>query len=763
MLRRRRALASQWGSFKKWASATKKRLTALAYFKTFALYSKCILWCQRHLKWIGFGVFIVAIASTAAVLWLSGTHLQSYFGEPDRLPTLRSLLQGLGGALLGATAIVSSLVLFAMQVNVDRMPYGLFRRLSSDGKLLSSFAVAFILALLVVVLSTIPDKSWAAIAVGIASWATLGILLLFLYAYRRALDLISPIAQVSFLRESAMRDLALWARRAERARPLFESNSATNPPGGIPRDTHDDGLRHFFQVNTHWTAHSKDALKNLVAIARRYAERGDYDIAGVALSAVVEINNQYVTSKGKTFYTHLGFIEDPRTADHFVSETLELVRQYTQGIATKRDEQLIGQSLRLYAQLARVYLTIDYSRRGASKTHAALAIGYLGQEIEGLLPHGMPDIAMEGARLLGQVGHLFVQVGDVEQLRTITEKLRNVGLVGVAKENHRPVTITAVEQLADLTFILLRSEAPETRFVLEDIRKQIELLGSMLLELAPGSSLSSPHSTCLAPYYSGTSLTSLRYKLTVLTNHILDQAKDSARAKTMIENVEHWSDKIYATEKELLLLAIAKRSQLTFDLLHWIEDVTELLLAIASAPACEQHTRAELERHADWLASVLSWVPDDEESVRFLERFRISERMFSIAMSARKWNSAMVEGTARRLLLEWAFKGGKHRTGWGTMQQTLYAVVVLVLLDSTEVGRERLRVQLTQHLTKAGVPDLEMREAAAAWLIEKSDNVHSRDFALSPIEAVVEGIDEARLRATLREIASMIAPNSEEQ
>jgi hypothetical protein len=66
--------------------------------------------------------------------------LESHFATEAQLGILRSLFLTLGGALIGAAAIVSSLVLFAMQVNIERMPHGLFRRLSADPRLLSAFA-----------------------------------------------------------------------------------------------------------------------------------------------------------------------------------------------------------------------------------------------------------------------------------------------------------------------------------------------------------------------------------------------------------------------------------------------------------------------------------------------------------------------------------------------------------------------------------------------------------------------------------------------
>lgn len=96
-----------------------------------------------------------AIATTLLLLFATSfflsPRLQSVLADQVLLPQLNEKLQplvlGVGSALIGAAAIVASLVLFAMQVNVERMPHGLFRRLSSDPKLLSYFALAFVLDL----------------------------------------------------------------------------------------------------------------------------------------------------------------------------------------------------------------------------------------------------------------------------------------------------------------------------------------------------------------------------------------------------------------------------------------------------------------------------------------------------------------------------------------------------------------------------------------------------------------------------------------
>jgi len=120
---------------------------------------------------------------------------------------LRSLLLYVGSSLIGATAIIASLVLFAMQVNIERMPYGLFRRLSTDRKLLGAFALAFFLAIAVATLSIVINKMLLVYIMFVALCAILFILWLFRYTYLRALDIVNPRQQLGILVQDTYKKL----------------------------------------------------------------------------------------------------------------------------------------------------------------------------------------------------------------------------------------------------------------------------------------------------------------------------------------------------------------------------------------------------------------------------------------------------------------------------------------------------------------------------------------------------------------------------
>jgi uncharacterized membrane protein len=149
------------------ASCSSAMLKALRYSSSAA--SACPCRSQRQPQHDFAPRRLDFVSAPAAVLLVVGAsvllvpaiqaRVQHLFPTDDKLQGLRTLFVTVGGALLGATVIVSSLVLFSMQVNADRMPHGLFRRLSGDRRLLGAFAGAYVLAVFLAVLSNASGPS----------------------------------------------------------------------------------------------------------------------------------------------------------------------------------------------------------------------------------------------------------------------------------------------------------------------------------------------------------------------------------------------------------------------------------------------------------------------------------------------------------------------------------------------------------------------------------------------------------------------------
>ena len=754
-----------WGRIRLWIGHAKKAIRRSAAFLWSHIYLARYRIAASRTRY-GATIFVlVLLLLIGATVYSTPTiqnTLEPYFATDQRLEGLRSLLLTLGGALTGAAAIAFSLVMFAMQVNVERMPYGLFRRFCSDPKLLGSFMCTFLLAIAVAALSLIPGKSWPWLAIGIvgAGWGTVLILVLFLYAYRRALFLINPLSQLTVLLNDARRQMRRWDRRARRAAPLLDPPEESTPKHASLLDTSYDLPRvAFFWLNPHWTNAARQAILHAVSFARRFAEQGDHEAPAAALDVVVRINAAYVEAKGRTFFSNPPLFADPLATDGFINETLEHLRQNVRIGVSRGDECQIEQTFKAMADLVRVYLCIDYSNEYVSKTHAYLAAGYLSQAVQSVVPHNMADVIMEGIRIMGESAQLLLIRARPDDIATLAEKISLIACAGIAKEEYRPVTQTGVEQLARLTINLIQTKEYDIRYAASVLKKHMSAVAKIFLNL-PDTPLLNIHSTYLAPYYSSTNTQTLLAWLTNLVNACVQAKEDDEDARAIVGNIEHWADQLYQTEKDLLLLAIEKKSFFTFDLIYWIAHITKLLLAASNAPACGKGTRDPLRRHAIWLISVLSWVPCDQETVEFIENCQMTETLFESAMDAHDRNCVEVSNRIRDLLLSWAFKAGKYQTGWAILERCMYGLATLALVANEATECDRLKAAISERLGKEGVPDQEIRVRTARNIRRRAATLYQEGHSFSRIENAMSQVNQDQLRCVLNDIANVLSPNT---
>ena len=699
-------------------------------------------------------LFVLIVASWLLVAKLHSV-LEPYFSVQERFDGFQTLLVALGASLIGATAIAFSLIMFAMQVNVERMPYGLFRKFSSDPKLLSSFAITFVFAIAITCLSLIPDKSWITLATLGAMWGLVFILIFFLIAYRRALNLISPTKQLSLLVADTKKNLHVWARAAQRAAPLLKSQNEIKSEDQGQHLKHDMTRSAYYQLHPDWTSVALRGVAHCVSFSRQYAEKGDYEVSGIALNAILAINAAYIKAKGKTFFCHNAFFNNPLASDGFINDTLEHLRQNVQVGISRGDEQQIEQNFKAIAQLCQIYLKIDYATEYASKTHAHIASAYLSGAVEAVVPQNMPDVLMEGVRDMGNVAQLILQHKEPEHITTLSDEIAKIGCTGALVEKHRPVIQIAVDELAKLTFELIRSQVHDVKYALEKVRDNVEQIAKMYLNI-PDTPLSNIHSASLAPYYSITGYDSLMKWLTDLTNALSNAKSNDELAQKIIYHIIQWADGLHQTEKELFLLAIEKRSHFTFDIIHWIVHITKLLLAVSNADACDSHNRGELRRCALWLISVLSWVPDERKTIAFVETYQFTEILFEAANDAKRRGCDDIALDIRDLLLSWAFKAGKYQTGWEILERSCYGLACLNIIF--ELDDSALLRAIEKCVVKEHAPSLEIRFRASKNIREEADNYHSDRYAWNEIKSAMAQVDQDRLRTLLLGIADQLTP-----
>ncbi len=672
---------------------------------------------------------------------------------PDLAGDIQSLLLAIGGAFIGATAIASSFVLFAIQVNIERLPYGLFRRLSSDRRLLGAFGASFLIAVGLASLSLVQDRDFIGLAILGAAWGGMASLRLLLYAYRRSLQLVSPFDQLEMLRDDCESDLAKWDRWVRWMTPVLPKPAPARDQAAVePAPAVDNARLQILQANPRWSATLTHSIRLAVSFARRAGEQGDREIAAAALSTVTALNAGYVAIKGRTFFDTNPFFDNPLATDPVINLTLEELRQLRRWAVLREDESQIELIFKTHVALVQKYLAIGYAGHHPSPYHAMLAAGYLERAVESVVPHSLTDTLMEGERNLGNVARLFLAAGHPLHAVSPIKKIAMIGAVGIAKADFRPVTQTAMEQLSEFTIRMLLSDSHDLHFLTGELRASVTNLAKPFLNV-PDSPLASTHSTYLAPFYSS----GFPVKLRQLAEEIRGAEAENEKARAVARNLDQWGDGLFQSQKELLLLAVEKRSRFVFDLTHWIADISEALYAVSQAPACPAHAREELKRHALWLFSTLSWIKRDAENVVFLETWSFIETIFDFGMMARRREAFDLENAARKILVSWAFEGSQRQDGWSTLSRSLLALAALALLDPAAPSDQALLETVAAQLAAEAAPAQDIRNDAAQAIRSARDELDQAAFG-GRVENALAHADRPRTIALLSSIADLLSP-----
>ena len=683
-------------------------------------------------------VGIVLLLLVAASIW-GAPLFNAHLGSRITTGGVSSLLLALGAALIGGAALAFTLVMFAMQVNVERLPHGLFRMFSTDARLLSYFVAMFAIALGVTLSSLFADMISPGIAVLIAVWACLLVVALLWITYRRALLLISPWAQLQLMVASTARSLQRSVRRAKMLKPLLKDES--DGEGGEerpllgPKPEFDTARGTIFQLDPQWAAEARRAVSFAVSFAARFAEVGDYETSSASLAAIVRVNALYVDARGKTFVGSHPFasLTGLRAGgDSFISGTLEQLRQYMQVALGRRDEQQIEEIFGTFGALTRVYLGIEYAIAGDSKHYAGLSAGYLTAAVKTVPSLQSPDVLMDGVRKIGVVGRILVANGMKSHVTTTSEAFHELALASLLSPQLRMVVGTIMEEYADTLLALLMSGEYEVRFEAERLQGSVCEVAKLLLQV-PETSIIGEHSSYAKAFYSTAHMSSLCAKLTELTNAILNANADDENAKRVVKHVEEWADKLWEPHRELLQRAVEKRSQLTFDLIHWISQVSQMLMAIAAAQVTNSQLAADLRRSASWLAMTLSWIPLDKDSIDLAERFGLTEQLFDMARAAQELQAPDISEQIQKVMLDRACSAAAEEDGWLTLPKTIQGLCVLAVTNEEADATAILEKRLTERLASDNAPSQEYRQRTARLIYESNHDLSRIGFAMGQV------------------------------
>ena len=438
-----------------------------------------------------------------------------------------------------------------------------------------------------------------------------------------------------------------------------------------------------------------------------------------------------------------------------VNDSLENMRQYIATGIARKDEQQIEQAFHALAKLLSEYVKVEYQSPALSKTHANLVGRYLTEAVENTITLQEPDVIMEGVKLIGHSAKLSVVNKNNIGARQMIDSIEFISLTGITQEKHLPVSISCVQELSNLLMDVILTDLPEKWILIQDLRKSITKIAKFSLQF-PDKSIFSIHNGCLAPYYSSTNTISFLNNLVNIVN-VLGKSEDKdVISINTLKAIEVWADRLYSDQRELFQLSVEKRSNFTFDIIHWIVKVFEILLVASNVPACNKENKVKLQRHAHWLIFTFTFVPKEKDAIQFVETFNLTEIIILALLHANSNSAFDIFNKLKDYLLSWGLESIMHITGYSTLEKVILGLSALSLMGNKTFKPQDLIAQLQDKITVKEIPDSDAISRVARELEEKAHDKTTGGFSFSIIDQLMEKVDQNELKQILLKISNIL-------
>jgi hypothetical protein len=236
-------------------------------------------------------ISIILFLLFLVILYFMEPIFKCYFIEESAFKDLKTFLVTISAGLVGLTAIIFTLIIFSMQTNLEKLPFGLFKNFSSDKKLMFYLGMMLTLSILIGILSLVQDSCFSGWIFNIFLVSIVSIYFFIYLSFKRGLKLINPLEQLNMIIEDTKKNLN-------------------------------------FEENIHYVD----------SIIKRNLNVKEYEVSAEALNTLIIINEIYIQKKDKDNH-----------------EILEKLRINFSIFLKNYDEIAIEQILSAYVMLAKGY------------------------------------------------------------------------------------------------------------------------------------------------------------------------------------------------------------------------------------------------------------------------------------------------------------------------------------------------------------------------------------------------------------------------
>lgn len=188
---------------------------------------------------------------------------------------------------------------------------------------------------------------------------------------------------------------------------------------------------------------------------------------------------------------------------------------------------------------------------------------------------------------------------------------------------------------------------------------------------------------------------------------------------------------------------------------------SDVLDAVAYAPMTDNSTRESIEKHATWLLSVISWIPEQKETILFVENFSMTDTLFELARDTLLRNNGVVAERAREILVDWVFAAGRY--SWGRLEHGLEALAALALSKEEAQLGTWLEAKIARKLKPDEPFDSDLLDQTARNLRRLAVSFHPREFETNSVKRAMAEVDPTKLRQLLTAIADMLSPRTKDE
>lgn len=543
----------------------------------------------------------IALPILVFFIVINELFLKCYFSEDNNFNALGTFFVTLSAGLVSITAIISTFIIFSMQSNLEKLPFGLFKKFSSDDKLKIYLVTTLVLSIFIGILSLFKNNNYAGLLL-IIFFVFIGFIFVFLnLSFKRGLVLINPLEQLKIMEEDV-------------------------------------------NVNANFL----DTINYIDSIIKRNLRVFEYDVFIYALNSLISINKIYIEKKGNNFQPYLNSSQE-NWNDPIINTTLDRLRINMTISLNNKDEIAINQILSCYIELIKLYTMIKDINNNPLIIHSVVAKIHMIDDIKKIILVKNENLTLNSIRKLNETALYYISQGLFQEAIKPIEVLGYIGQLVCEDREHIVLVREIMNSFSTITKYILISDE-DISFILGELNKEVGKVGKCIL-LSPH--IENNYEPYLGEYYGFSTGSVLTDFLSQLILELNEKSTLTDIDKKNLDNILLFTDKYRLLNKELFEVSCFNISFLNIN--QFIQNLSYLLLLLTNL----NYKKEEFKRQSEHYFLIITFIPQEKEIIKSISNLSYENLIF--IEGKRFIESELYSGLKIRIneLLKWSFKVGK--------------------------------------------------------------------------------------------------------